>query len=190
MENTIPELGGGNRQTFLQTEPEDTVDQEEDAKIQFFNTPYVTWTYTDHKKKCNFVNVAVPLISGTTDVNFTISDDGLTVFLNYTWPVSIYKPLDLYHDEINSENPEIKISADHPKIHSLVSHLLNEEITENSFPRGRISIKLPVAVVREVDGWVKKPIKKKDGSKIVLLELKAYQDKSIIKDSDTSIIFD
>lgn len=98
--------------------------------------------------------------------------------------------MELYHDEINSKNLETKISADHPKIHSLVSHLLSEEITENSFPRGRISIKLPVAVVRDVDGWIKKAIKKQDGSKIVLLELKAYQDKSIIKDSDTTIVFD
>ncbi len=70
------------------------------------------------------------------------------------------------------------------------SHMLACGITENSKPRERVMIRLPVQIQRENGTWVKKAVKKPDGTRIALLEFKAYQECLIINDADTKINFD
>lgn len=146
--------------------------------------------YADHIQKCNFVFVALPIISGANDINFVLSEDGMKVAINYTWPTAIFRAQELFSDEINHPNPKCRISVDHPKIHALTTHLLDFQITENTNPKGTISVLLPIRVQREVGSWTKKAVKKSDGTRIVLLEFKAYQESLIIKDADTTINFD
>lgn len=82
------------------------------------------------------------------------------------------------------------IPATHPKIHAMTTFLLKNNITENTIPKGKIFIRLPIRVQREVGTWTAKPVKKADGSKVLLIELTGFQESFIIKDAYTKINFD
>lgn len=150
-----------------------------ESLISFQNPPFFTWMYTDHEKKCDFVVVALPIISGIRDINFVLSDDGLSVTVTYKWPVALYNTNELFKG----------VSKVHPKVHSFLSHMLDSGITEKSNPQGAVTIKLPCRVKREIDSFSKNAVKSKD-TKVVVLEFAAYQKTTIIDDADTSINFD
>lgn len=145
----------------------------------------VSWICDDHEKKCKLIYVAISIISGASDINFEIDDDGLKVKLNYTWPTAIFNPKELFAHELKNV-----ITPDNPKIHTMVTHLLSSGITEKSRPRGKILISLPIKVQREMDTWQKHAIKCPDGTKVALLEFRAYQENTVIKHADTSLCFD
>lgn len=194
---SIPELGESSRNANTAV-IEDELDDDEHLNVEeswnsysfceqyiFMNSSIVAWSYRDHEKKCEMVIVAVPIIAGARDISFEIADDGLNITINYLWPESIYNAKSLFHDEI----ADLSISTNHPKIHSLTSALLKAGITSNSNPRGKIRISLPTKIQREVGSWAKKAKTKLDGSKIVVLEFTGFQEKLIIKEADTRIIF-
>lgn len=148
----------------------------------------MSWVWTDHIRKCQFVNVAVPTFSGVKDVNFRISEDGMNVKIQYTWPSSMFNPVQLFSNEIQELNSQT--SVNHPKIHALASMLLSRGITEKSGPKGQIIVALPVKIQRECGSWTKKAVKKNDGTKIILLEFKGFQEDTHIKEADTNLSFD
>lgn len=141
-----------------------------ESTIEFVNPPFVTWIYTNHQLKCDFVCVILPIISGSQNINFVVSEDGLQLKVNYTWPPAIYNP-----DELSEElNIDADKGMNDPKIYALRSHLLECALTPKSYPRGSIVISLPVKVRREEGTFTKKGIKMKDGN-FVYLEFTAYQ---------------
>lgn len=159
-----------------------------ETKVEFSNPPVQTWVWTDHIRKCKFVQVAAPIFAGSKNVNFVISEDGMSIILNFNWPTPIYRPNELFEHEINAIVQPI--TSDHPKVHSLTTQLLENGVTEKSNPKCAVKIYLPLKIQREAGSWTKKAIQKVDGSKVVLLEFKGYQESSYIKDVDTNILFD
>lgn len=166
------------------------VNKSTDSIAEFGNAPVVTWIHTDHERKCDFVNVAIVIFSGCKDLNFHLSEDGTTVSLNYSWPNAIFNGKELFSDELKYPNTNKSVTLSHPKIHSFTSGLIERGITENTIPRGSITVTLPMTVQREVGTWTKKAISKEDGTQIVLLQFRGYQQNIIINDADTSIHFD
>lgn len=156
--------------------------------IEFINPPVMPWVWTDHERKIKIVQVAVALIAGARNVDFEIFENGEKIAINYVWPQAIFKPIDLFEDEIRSVVEPISIN--HPKIHSLTTQLLSSGITEKSLSKGKIIIPLPIKIQREIGTWKKKAVKKSDGTRIVLLEFKGYQENTHIKEADTTISFD
>lgn len=172
------------------------IDQEtyDDADInennEFIHSPVIVWTNEDHDVKINLIYVAVAMISGASDINFNVSEDGLEVILNYKWPKAMFDAEDLFYDQLYNEVIEDRISKNHPRVHALKSQLLKMGFTKNFAPKGKIVVKLPQKVQREVGSWAKTAVKKFDGSRIVLLEFKAFQEQLVIKDADKFINFD
>lgn len=124
-----------------------------DSGMKINNYPFLTSAYTDHELKSDFVIVVVAAISGSRDINFTLSDDGMTLMLNYIWPSAMVRPQELFHEEMTrEENPW---TLNHPKLHALMSHLLERGITENSRPQGCISMRLPRKVQHDLKTWTK-----------------------------------
>lgn len=186
----IPELGSGECSTEFQDKENNSNEENGTQNLQeseFLNSPILTWSYTDHEKKCDFVYVAAPIVSGSREIEFLIAEDGMSVIISYVWPKIMYNANDLFEDEIFSATQAI--SHNHPKVHALTSHLRKFGITENSFPKGKIVVKLPIRVQREIGSWKKKAISKPD-TKIILLQLKGFQEDLIIRDADTRIVFD
>lgn len=190
---TIPELGSSAAISSIPSncydEPSDEINLQKESIVEYVNPPVTAWVYTDIEQKCKFVNVATPIISGTKDLNFKISDDGMKVTINFSWPVAIYQPKELFSNEIN-DDPLKGIPVTHPKIHTLSTQLLAEGISEKSIPRGKMIVSLPIKVQREVGSWTKKAVTKPDGTRIVLLQFKGYQENLIINDADTRLIFE
>lgn len=145
----------------------------------------ISWVCDNHEDESKQVYVAIPIISGSKEINFEIADDGKRVFINYTWPSAMFNPEELFAHEIKNSTPVV-----HPKIHTLTSHLLSLGLTKKSRPRGKIAIDLPIQVQREVQTWQKHAITCPDGTKVCLLEFKAFQEDTFIKHADTSLCFD
>lgn len=99
-----------------------------DPSIDFRGAPFITWIYTDHRTKCDFVCVALPIISGSRDINFDLSEDGMKLYINYVWPSMLFNPLKLFKDALDDFNNPITL--DDPKIHAFSSRLLELELTE------------------------------------------------------------
>lgn len=160
----IPKLGQ-QRGVYSQTMTQSSIKFEPNSDIKFTNYPCLTWVYTDHELKSDFVCVAVAALSGSRDINFTLSEDGMTLMLNYVWPSVMVTPKELFPEEMTRE--ENLWTLNHPKIHALMSHLLDRGITEKSRPQGRISIRLPRQVQHDLNTWKKREV---NGEKIFLLE--------------------
>lgn len=154
----------------------------DDCSITFNNPPHLTWSYTDHEEKVDIVCVAVPAISGSQNVDFGLSEDGMQLIIKYTWPISMYTP-DLLFGKRAATMP-----MTHPQIHSLSSHLIKQGFSSKSRPHGSIVMDLPVKVQREVGTWSYEGVII-NGADIVLCEFKAFQKKLIIDDADTSVVF-
>lgn len=188
----IPEIGGmpviDNMENIDEIDECDLNDAIK-SKIVFKDAPYVTWFYWDYEQKCNCVFVAVPIFAGTKNISFAISEDGNKIDFNYTWPTPIFNASELFAEELNHPNLGRRLTMNHPKIHSLTTHLLQLGITENSSPKGQTTISLPLKVQREVGSWNKKAIKRDDGNMIILLQLKGFQENITIRDADTAIDF-
>jgi hypothetical protein len=155
----------------------------------FKNPPVGTWMYIDHEEKCTKVFVAIPMISEVSDIKFELAENGQQVTIEYPWPTAIFRALELFEDDIKSQNTLTKIDATHPKIHSYTSELLNMGITENSNPKGAIIVQLPIKVQTDIGSWKKRAIKKENGTKIAFLEFKGFQQQQIINEADTTISF-
>lgn len=138
-----------------------------DSGIRLSNYPFLTWTYLDHEAKCEYVCVVVSTISGSQDINFVLSKDGTTLVIHYVWPSAMYTPTQLFHNELTRD--ENAMTVNHPKLHTFVTHLLEKGITEESRPRGTLSITLPKKVRRELDSWTKEEVQ----SNIFLLQFTA-----------------
>lgn len=133
----------------------------------------------------DFVCIAVVIISGSRNINFTISEDGMQVTIKYTWPTAIYNAVQLFE---KAKVGDKKISIQHPKVHSFVSNALQSGVTDNSNPQAEIIVDLPQKVQRNTTSLKKEAININD-TKIILLELSAYQKSLIFDNADTSINF-
>lgn len=185
-DETIPELGeSSNVSTEKRVRSNAIIEIDEDLNFKSMSYPYRCWSFTDHEQQCDLIFVCVPLVSGCRDVDFSISEDGLKVKINYGWPTAVFNPKELFSDDIKRN-----VNTDHPKIHYLSSNLLADGITTKSNPTGHFIVNLPMRVQREGGTWKKTAIKKEDGTRIALIELKGFQPEKIIEDEDTSFRFD
>jgi hypothetical protein len=187
--NEIPELGNTNTSNNSQgTGSEvdsDAVCKEDNGcneSMEFLNGPFITWSYTNHKEQTDIVCVAVAVFSGSEDIHFNLSEDGMNVLITYTWPEPLYTPSFLYKKKIDTG----VMATDHPEIHSFANRIAECELSAKAKPKGHMSIRLPVRVQRQVGSWSKEGLKCKE-SNIILLKFSAYQKKRVIQDADTSI---
>lgn len=160
----------------LKTDPEQ-LNTSKNATVTYSNAPCVTWVYTDHERKYDFVCVVVPVIGGSQDVYFNLSEDGMKLVINYTWPLAVLSPT------------LFDLPVDHPKVHAFRSRLLDCEYSQRSAPTGKMVVDLPIKVQRELGTWTKQG-KIIDGASVILLEFRGYQREFFIKQADTSITFD
>lgn len=185
---SIPELGLNTSSNPILSNPQTTRPNDEwldtEPKLEFENAPFSTWMYTDHIKKNDYVCVLLPVIYGATNLSFDLAEDGYSVTINYTWPKEFYNSTDLFKQSIADK----EISAEHPKVHAFVSNWVTAGITENSQPKGKITINLPCKVKREIGSWVKKAMTV-NNTNLIMLEFTAYQKALLVNDADTSLNF-
>lgn len=152
--------------------------------ISFVNPPCSTWMYTDFERKIDFVCVAVPIIAGSEDVDFTLSPDGTQVEIIYTWPRAIYDSTTIFEEEIRKKT----LSFTHPKVHAFCIEMVKNGYSKKSEPQGRIVIKLPCKVMRQASSWTKEA-RSIGATKFAFLEFTAFQKEIFIEEADTSLKF-
>jgi hypothetical protein len=187
-QNEIPEITGNKskRPTEQVINSNFQPNNDSNNNVTFSNPPILKWFYTDHKEKCIKVVVAIPLFTGIRNINFEIAENGEEVSFKYTWPSAMFRADELFSQQIKKNI----LDNTHPKVHSLKSALLEQAITENTFPTGLIKVKLPIKVQKEVGTWTKEAIKANDGTRVVVVEFKGFQQQQIIKEADTTISFE
>ncbi|KAJ6645281.1 hypothetical protein Bhyg_00485, partial [Pseudolycoriella hygida] len=83
VKSKIPELGGPRKDTHKPTTPlkEEKEENENDVEpwfpITFYNAPFSTRVYIEHASKNDYVCVAVPMFSGSRNINFSLLEDGM-----------------------------------------------------------------------------------------------------------------
>lgn len=107
---------------------------------EIVNSPYVTWQYTDHELKTDYVCVAINIFTGSKSISFDITDDGLKIIAKFQWPTEMFDPTKMIAAELEDHT----ISKQHPMLHALSSHLIQSGITENSKPEGQWIVPLLV----------------------------------------------
>lgn len=155
-----------------------------ECQLEARNYPYMTWTFTDHAEQKDFV--CVPTVTGSRDIKFVISDDGMQLFVEYTWPTAFLDPGELFYSVDDDEGNAV--SMNHPMIYSYRKRMDELELTEKSRPNASLVINLPQRVQREFGSYVKRALKCGD-TRVVMLQLTGYQNKKVISDADTSIKF-
>ncbi|KAJ6648090.1 hypothetical protein Bhyg_03315 [Pseudolycoriella hygida] len=186
----IPELGGSQHESFdsnaeLRKRPSTSVVEADN--LQFKNAPYVVWVYTDHQRQCDFVCVAVPIISCARDVDFHLAEDNITLNITYVWPSALLSPAELFRKNLTPERGGWTMN--HPKIHSYLTRLSEMGLGGKSRPPASIVVKLPMKVQRETHTYNFGGVKTNDG-KVVMLEFQAFQKLHVIAEIDTKIRFE
>lgn len=156
----------------------------DEVTVSFVNAPCSTWMYTDFERKVDFVCVAVPIIAGSEDIDFTLSSDGTQLEIAYTWPHAIYDATIFYEEEIRKR----KLTITHPKVHSFCTEMVKNGYSKKSKPEGRIVIKLPCKVMRQASSWTKEA-KRIGDAQVAFLEFTAFQKEIFIEEADTSLQF-
>ncbi|KAJ6639412.1 hypothetical protein Bhyg_12156 [Pseudolycoriella hygida] len=95
--NGIPKLGCMEK-VEKQSNSSPTVFVE--SQLEARNFPHMTWAYSDHVEQNEFVCVAIPIVAGSRDINFVISDDGMRLSIEYVWPSSLLDPIELFMDVV------------------------------------------------------------------------------------------
>lgn len=155
------------------------------SPIKFFNAPFTTWMYSNHETKNDYVCIAVPIFSGSRNVNFTLSSDGMKVIIHYVWPAALYTPSLLFAQATKDG----QLQQSDPKVLAFTSQMLRDGYTENSLPSGNITIELPCQVKREINSFKYEALTV-DGTNIVLLEFTVYKKSLFVDDADTTLNFD
>lgn len=165
----------------VETDDEENCDFEPNPRTDF-NSPVSTWIYTDFHRKLDFVCVAVPMHTGATNVDFTLSLDGLTLDISFTWPRPVFDATVLFRDSIKKRT----ITMSDPEVHAFCMEQVKNNITEKNLPEGRISVKLPCKVMREASSWNKNATTV-DGLRMILLKFTAWQKEMFIEEADYSL---
>lgn len=152
---------------------------------EIINSPYVTWQYTDHAEKTDYVCVAINVFTGCKSISFDITADGLKVISKFKWPIAMFDASEMFAGEIERKS----ISTEHPMLHAFSSHMLDSGITGNSQPDGQWIIPLPCRVRRELSSYEMKKIVS-GTTNIMFIKFTAYQNEAIIEQADRTLQFD
>lgn len=135
-----------------------------------YNYPMLCQLYKDPENQFNKVVMAVTIPSGAQKVRVELSNDGLTVFVKYNWPKTMFNFDDMFKKQL--DNQEMNIL--HPKILCLKNALESVRTRVDSMPEAFMKVKLPIKVQTASDTWSKRGIKREDGTNVVLAEFKGY----------------
>ncbi|KAG4075390.1 hypothetical protein HA402_007967 [Bradysia odoriphaga] len=180
--NVIPELAGIEEDS----EPRPSSVCLSDTQLEARHYPHMVWTFKDHSEQKDIVCVAVPIVAGSRDIKFVISDDGNQVTIDYVWPASLLDPTELFYD-VNDEEGDA-ISMSHAMVYSYKVKMDELDMSEKSRPGATFVVNLPLRVQREL-GTFKKHSLKCGESRVVMLQMTAYQKKRVMIDADTSFKF-
>lgn len=150
------------------------------------NFPHMVWTYKDHSEQKEFVCVVVPTVTGSRDINFVISDDGLQLTIEYVWPAPLLDPTQLFYDVVDEEGDAISMS--HAMVYSYKLRMDEMDVSRKSMPGASLVIKLPLKVQRELGSFKKQALKCGE-SRVVMIQFTTYQKKRALIDADTSFQF-
>lgn len=179
----IPELG---EEPFRQREDSPVFEPQYPSSIEFLNPPYWVWKYFDHEKDLEYVCIAVVALSGIRNVDFEISEDGMTVNIWYTWPTAIYRFGELFRKSKGDNGTPLGMN--HPKVHAFVAHCLDNGVSRNSMPKGQIVVNLPEKVQRFPSTYKIEAVDI-DGTNIVQVRFTAQPKAVVIETADRSIVF-
>lgn len=141
--------------------------------------PIIQATYKQQGCLDEYVIILIPMISGVSDVRFSVSEDGLKGTVRYNWPRSLCDISSLIGKEL--------MSLENPMIIALEEELANHRLTAEQIPQATITLIFPFPVdcnekMHKVAG-----LKGEDGAHILKIELPALR-KTFVK-SETIIKF-
>ena len=135
------------------------------------------------------VIIVANLLSGTTDVEFSLLGDGpgtTSAQISYKWAPSSFNIEDLFAKEIKNKT----IPKCHPKIVELKKCLEDTRASRDDTPVGLINLTLPIPVLTAEDTISRSGKKSKDGTMHLIIELTAYESLYSVKPSSKKVSFE
>lgn len=111
-----------------------------------------------------FLIMLIPMVSGATNIRFSLSENGEMALIKYNWPRPMYDFSGIFN--MNKGDDVLKVLA-------LEELLVNHRITANETPECKISINLPFPVQTNTSERVVSAHDGVDGSKVLRIELAA-----------------
>lgn len=119
------------------------------------------------KKTTSFVLLC---ITGSRDINFSLSEDGMKLIVDYVWPSVLLSPYELFKDVLLDNWQPLPIS--HPKVYAYQNRLSDCDLSMKSYPEASLVISLPLRVQRELGTFKKQGLTCGD-TKLVMLQFTA-----------------
>lgn len=126
------------------------------------------------------------MVSGSEDITFVLSDDGMSLSVNYVWPAVMLKPRELFQNYI-LENGR-RVHMEHPMVYAFQNRLTECELSQKSKPEASLIIPLPLKVQSELKTYKSLALESAD-TEFAMLEFLAFQNKKILRDADNTIKF-
>lgn len=148
------------------------------------NYPVLVDLFKDPDNQFEKVVLAVLLPSGVQNPRVELSDDGLTAFVKYAWPKTMYNMEDMFKKQLTTG-----ITIHHPKILCFKNALEKVRKRVDMCPEAVIKVNLPIKVQTAIDSWFK-GIHREDGTNIAFAEFKGYIKEYNKKINDSQLVFD
>ncbi len=118
-------------------------------------------TYKSPNNLDESVIIIFPVLTGISNVDFYVSEDGTEAVFSYNWPSPLYNLSVMFKD--NAE--------DAMKLVALQAELAKHRATMNDIPNNKLTIKLPFPVQTNSAEHIVTGYEEKDGSRVMSVEL-------------------
>lgn len=134
------------------------------------NYPVICEVYKDPESELDKVAMVLTMPAGAQNVTIEISDGGDTATIKYKWIQSMYSMRDLFARMMATR----QIAIHHPRVMCIKKGLEKSRKRIDTAPEGLIKITLPITVQTSADSWSQNPVKKDDGTLILMADFTGY----------------
>lgn len=138
--------------------------------IFFRNYPVICEVYKDPQSELDKVSLVLTLPAGAQNVTIEITDGGDTATIKFKWIQSMYNMRDLFGKMIAAK----QITIHHPRILCIKNGLEKYRKRMDLAPEATVKIMLPIKVQTSADSWSYNPLKRDDGTLILLADFTGY----------------
>lgn len=147
----------------------------DDSPLGFINAhhrnyPVICEMYKDPETELDKVALVLTLPAGAQNVTLETSDGGDTVTIKYKWVQAMYNMRDLFSKMIAAK----QITSYHPRVLCIKKGLEKSRKRMDAAPEGMVRIMLPIRVQTSAETWSYNPVKRDDGTLILMADFTGY----------------
>ena len=169
-----------------ETDDEEIIDV--DSNVFNRNQPVIMAVYVEPETNQEKLSIIATAPSGAENIAFSLVGSGpgsSSAQITYDWAKILYNVDVIFEKSIKDGS----LPKCHPKLMAIRKELENNRQSIDDIPRGVIELNLPIPVQTATDS-IKIQGGVKEGCKVIIVDLKAYQHSYSVKQSDKVVKFE